>query len=486
MATIKISNLTFSYDGSYDVIFDDVSLQIDTKWKLGFCGRNGRGKTTFLKLLMGAYEYRGKIYSDVSFDYFPFTVQDDWLSVLDILSEIAPTVQEWQIRKELQLLAMDDGVLWQPFNTLSNGEQTKVLLTALFLKENNFLLIDEPTNHLDAGARKIVANYLKNKSGFVLVSHDRAFLNECTDHTLSVNKANIEIVKGNFSSWWEQKGRQDDFELAQNEKLGRDIKKLKKSAEQKADWSDKTEAKKIGAGDKGFISAQAARIMKRSKHAENRANKALAEKEGLLKNIERKEDLKIHPMSFHASEFVRFDNIELCFGNRAILKDFNLTITQGERLAVSGGNGSGKSSILKLITGELKPTDGSSKVSNGLVISYVQQDASFLAGSLDEFANESKIDMTLFKTILRKLDFSRDQFEKDMSSYSAGQKKKVLLARSLSEKAHLYIWDEPLNYIDVISRMQIEELLLEYEPTMIFVEHDAKFVETVATRIIEL
>jgi len=486
MATINISSLTFSYDGSYDTIFADVSLQIDTKWKLGFCGRNGRGKTTFLTLLMGLHEYRGKIHSDVSFDYFPFVVQDMELSVLEILLQIAPLAQEWQIRKELSLLAVDDGVLWQPFDTLSNGEQTKVLLTGLFLKENNFLLIDEPTNHLDAHARTVVANYLKNKNGFILVSHDRAFLDECTDHTLSINKAGIEIVKGNFSSWWAQKGRQDAFELAQNEKLGREIKQLQKSADQKAEWSHQTEAKKIGAADKGFVSAQAARIMKRSKHAENRANKALAEKESLLKNIERKEDLKIHPLAYHATKLVRFDHVNLCFGSRAILKAFDLTVNRGERLAITGGNGTGKSTILKLITNELAPTGGTVKVGSGLIISYVPQDASFLSGKLDNFAAEADVDLTLFKTILRKLDFSRDQFEKDMASYSAGQKKKVLLARSLSEKAHLYIWDEPLNYIDVLSRIQIEELLLAYEPTMIFIEHDVTFVETVMNKIINL
>jgi len=485
MSTIQISNLTFSYDGSYDTIFEDVTLQIDTKWKLGFCGRNGRGKTTFLKLLMGEFEYRGYISSDVSFDYFPFSVQDEALSVLDIIFEIAPSAQEWQIRKELSLLSVDDGVLYQPFYTLSNGEQTKVLLVGLFLKENHFLLIDEPTNHLDTFARKVVADYLEGKSGFILVSHDRAFLDACCDHTLSINKMNIEIVKGNFSSWWEQKGRQDAFELAQNIKLGKEINRLKVATRRTADWSDKIEASKIGAGDKGYVGAQAARMMKRSKATQQRGEKAIVEKESLLKNIEKKEDLKIHPLTFHTPQHVRFENVGVSFNKREIFNGLDLTIERG-RLALVGGNGTGKSSILKLITGELTPSSGTVYTASGLIISYVPQDATFLTGKLDDFATDSGIDLTLFKTILRKLDFSRDQFEKDMSSYSAGQKKKVLLARSLLEKAHLYVWDEPLNYIDVLSRMQIEELLLVYQPTMIFVEHDERFVQHVATEIINL
>jgi lincosamide and streptogramin A transport system ATP-binding/permease protein len=116
----------------------------------------------------------------------------------------------------------------------------------------------------------------------------------------------------------------------------------------------------------------------------------------------------------------------------------------------------------------------------------VPQDASFLAGDLDSYAVEHGIDITLFRAILRKLDFARVQFEKDMRDYSAGQKKKVLLARSLCEQAHLYVWDEPLNYIDVLSRVQIEELIQAYHPTMVFVEHDRAFCENVATKVLKL
>ena len=157
MSLIQISHLTFWYDGSYDIIFDDVSLQLDTNWKLGFTGRNGRGKTTFLKLLLGQYEYKGSITASVTFDYFPFEV-DKQKNTIDIIQEFIPDCEYWQIKKELSLLEVQEEVLWRPFYQLSNGEQTKVLLAALFLRENNFLLIDEPTNHLDALGRKTVSN----------------------------------------------------------------------------------------------------------------------------------------------------------------------------------------------------------------------------------------------------------------------------------------------------------------------------------------
>ena len=194
MALIKIENLTFSYPGSYDTIFENVCIQLDTNWKLGFIGRNGRGKTTLLNLLLGKYEYRGTIISSVPFDYFPYTVSDPMRFTAEILEEIAPQAEEWERMRELSLLDVDADVLWRPFHTLSNGEQTKVLLAALFLNEGRFLLIDEPTNHLDVKAREAVSAYLNRKKGFILVSHDRRFLDGCIDHVLSLNRDRKSVV----------------------------------------------------------------------------------------------------------------------------------------------------------------------------------------------------------------------------------------------------------------------------------------------------
>ena len=163
MSVIKVENLTFSYDTSCDKIFDDVSFQIDTNWKLGFTGRNGRGKTTFLKLLLGKYEYRGRILSSVQFDYFPYEIKDKNLRTEEVLREVCPMAENWEFMRELSYLSMGEETLEKPFALLSQGEQTKALLAALFLNEGHFLLIDEPTNHLDIEAREQVSNYLKRK-----------------------------------------------------------------------------------------------------------------------------------------------------------------------------------------------------------------------------------------------------------------------------------------------------------------------------------
>ena len=486
MSMIKIENLTFSYPTSYDNIFENVSFQVDTDWKLGFVGRNGRGKTTLLNLLLGKYEYSGKIYSSVQFDYFPYPVADKTKFTNEIFFEIAPAAEEWELMRELSYLDVEADVLYRPFETLSNGEQTKVLLAALFCNEGHFLLIDEPTNHLDLKAREIVAAYLKKKKGFILISHDRRFLDGCVDHILSLNRANIEVQSGNFSSWMENFERQQEFEFSQNERLQKDISRLQQAAKRSAVWSERVEASKIGAADKGYVGHKAAKMMKRSKSIEARQQQAIEQKSALLKNVETAEALKIQPLNYHTDLLASLSNVVVCYDGISVCEPVSFEIRQGERIVLDGKNGSGKSSLLKLVVGQSIDYTGTVTLGSGLVISYVPQDTSYLCGTLSEFAEENNLDESLFKAILRKMDFERVQFEKDIKDFSGGQKKKVLIAKSLCEKAHLYVWDEPLNFIDVYSRMQIEQLITEFAPTMLLVEHDNVFRDTVASNIVNI
>lgn len=492
MSLIRIANLTFGYDGSYDTIFDDVSLELDTDWKLGFIGRNGRGKTTFLRLLLGDFEYRGNISATVTFDYFPYTVPDPSLDTIDLLYCVRTDLLRWRLDKEMALLKLPQELLLRPFATLSNGEQTKILLASLFAGENRFLLIDEPTNHLDLAGREAVAAYLRQKRGFILISHDRAFLDQCVDHILSINKADIVVEKGNYSSWQQNKDWRDGFELRENEKLRQEIHHLTAAARRTSDWSQRIEKNKrgdynpTGKKDKGYIGHQAAKMMKRSKTAAAKREKTIAEKEKLLKNIESSEPLRMHPRRYHSATLLSLADLTIRYDERDVCRSVNFDVVNGDRIALRGPNGCGKSSILKLLLGEQVPYRGQMRIGSRLIISYIPQDTSFLRGSLREYARQQGIDETIFKANLRKLDFSHSQFDKDMGDFSAGQQKKVLLAKSLCEEAHLFVWDEPLNYIDVISREQIEDLILRYQPTLLFVEHDRMFCQKIATRIIDL
>lgn len=494
MSMIDVSNLTFGYEGSPDLIFDHVSFQIDTSWKLGFTGRNGRGKTTFLRLLQGKYPYSGTISASAAFEYFPYEVADLSRPGLEVVRKIAPEAEDWEIQRELGLLELAEEALERPFERLSNGERTKVLLAAMFLKENAFLLIDEPTNHLDLEGRRKLGSYLSRKRGFLLVSHDRAFLDQCVDHILAINRADIEIQRGNFSSWWENRQRQDAFELARQEKLQRDIGRLTESARRASGWSDRAEKSKFGvdktgakAADRGFVGHKAAKLMQRSKSIQRRREEAVEEKQQLLQNLERQEVLSVTPLPCRAgTRLAEFREVAVCYGGRTICRNMSFAVLAGERIALQGRNGCGKSSLLKLLLGEDIPHSGTVETMSGLVISYVSQSTDHLRGSLTAFAREQNLDGSRFRTILRKLDFPREQFERDLAEYSSGQKKKVLLAASLCTQAHLYVWDEPLNFIDVISRMQVEDLLLACRPTLLFVEHDARFCEKIATRRIQV
>ena len=508
MALINVSNLTFAYEGSFDNIFENVSFSIDTNWKLGFIGRNGKGKTTFLDLLMGRYHYSGTITSSVRFAYFPYklTQQHMKMCASQFIDELRPDCEEWRVICELSQIGEDADILYRQFDTLSLGERTKVLLAVLFSGENDFLLIDEPTNHLDHEAREIVKSYLASKTGFILVSHDRDLLDACIDHVLVLNRKSIEVQSGNFSSWWENKQKKDQFAAAENEKHKKEIKKLRQAAKRTSDWADKSERTKIGfdpikendrcISTRSFIGAKTKKMQSRVKNIEKRIGREIEEKEGLLSDIERTPELKLSQLVHHRNTLVNMKGYTFRYESapEPILRGFDLEIKRGERIALHGENGCGKSTVIRAILskagaykGDISyEDDGLCDVAGGLVISYIDQNTSGLSGTVEDFCTDNGIDRSMFCTVLRQLGLDRGQFDKNIRDYSEGQKKKVLIAASLLTPAHLYIWDEPLNYIDVFSRMQIEKLLLEYSPTMLFVEHDVRFREKIATKTIEL
>lgn len=493
MSLIQVEHLTFAYPGSYDNVFEDMSFQIDTDWKLGLLGRNGRGKTTFLRLLQKQYPYGGTIAGVPHCAYFPYEVADTSGMTLEILCAVCPAAEEWELLRETGLLGVDAEALYRPFDTLSNGERTKCLLAALFCGEDRYLLIDEPTNHLDDAGRQAVAAYLRGKRGFLLVSHDRDFLDGCVDHILALNRTGVEVRNGNFSSWWENRQRRDAFEQAENEKLRGEIKRLEQSAEQRKRKADAVERAKTGISSQGivkhglrpYLGEKSRKGQQQRKNMDRRMERAVTEKSGLLKDLEKNEALKLHPLTARG-RLLDLREVCLSYREKRACGPLTFQLEPGERLAIHGGNGSGKSTLLKLLCGQDIDYTGTLTRLSGLTVSYVPQDTSHLRGSLRDYARENGVDETLLLAILRKLDFPRTQFEKDMADWSEGQKKKALIARSLCQSAHLYIWDEPLNYIDVWSRMQVEELLMKFRPTVVFVEHDGAFRRKVATRVVEL
>lgn len=515
MAQINVTNLTFCYDGSFDNIFENVSFSIDTNWKLGFIGRNGKGKTTFLNLLLGKYEYSGSITTSTVFDYFPYQLKKGWLEdcAANFIEELKTGCELWKVLCELDKLEVDAEVLYRPFCTLSHGERTKVMLAVLFSGENDFLLIDEPTNHLDQDSREVVKKYLGQKKGFILVSHDRDLLDACIDHVLVLNRSTIEVQNGTFSSWWENKSRKDAFSQMENEKHKKEIDKLKKASERTRQWAEKSENSKIGfdpvkepdrgMGTRAYIGAKTKKMQSRVKQMEDRIDREIEEKEGLLQDIENPVDLKIMPLKHFKETLILARDYGLQYrdASEPVFSGLNLEVKQGERIFLHGSNGCGKSSLIKAILAKVHARSDSGEnagqpaaflesgtltTASGLIVSYINQDTSFLKGDIKTFCRDRGLDESLFCAILRQLDMERVQFAKPMEDFSEGQKKKVLIAASLLTSAHLYIWDEPLNYIDVFSRMQIEKLLQKFKPTMLVVEHDVRFREQIATGVVEM
>ena len=223
-----------------------------------------------------------------------------------------------------------------------------------------------------------------------------------------------------------------------------------------------------------------------NEESESGRERAIEEKSQLLKNIEQDEPLKLVPLTYRADRLVSFEEVQVRYAGVTIGAPRSFTIHRSDRLFLDGPNGSGKSSLLRLLAGEPLDHSGRVRIASGLIISYVPQRTDDLRGNVFDFAEAAQIDCTLFLAFLRKMGFPRDHFDRDMTTFSEGQKKKVLLAKSLSEQAHLYVWDEPLNYIDLASRLQIEELIKKYQPTMLLVEHDRAFRDAIATEVIQL
>lgn len=194
---------------------------------------------------MGQYSYEGTIASNVTFDYFPYPLTKEQMlqPAAEFIEDLKPFCETWQVMRELSELEEKADVLYRPYHLLSPGERTKILLAVLFTGENDFLLIDEPTNHLDQSARDSIRSYLASKKGFLLVSHDRELPDACIDHVLVLNRKTIEVQKGNFSSWWENKQRKDQFAAAENEKHLKEISRAG-SGSLKSGWSGKLQKKR--------------------------------------------------------------------------------------------------------------------------------------------------------------------------------------------------------------------------------------------------
>lgn len=494
MPKIALHHLTFGFDTNVSLLFDHVELTLESQWKLGLVGRNGRGKTTLFDLLRGRLPYQGTITGNQHYVYFPATVADPRQSATAVLQTISP-VADWQLERELRQLDLDPERLTQPFASLSGGEQTKALLAILFADDQAYPLIDEPTNHLDLPSRQRVAAYLRSKrQGFIVVSHDRHFLNQVTDHTLAIERQQVILYHGNFAVYEEQKQRRDAFEEERDARLKKEADRLQHVATDRTNWAKITESrthgnpheKNSGWGAVGS-STLPAKMMKRARNLERRRDRELKATEGLRQNIENVAPLTLTPVPTHYQPLLHVADFSLRYGDRQLFQPISFDLEQGDRLAIIGPNGSGKSSFLHYLRGTFTGTHtGVAELKPQLSLSMTRQLSADNHGSLTAFATAHHLDRNALLNALKKLGLPRDVFHTPIEQMSMGQQKKVELAQSLITPANLFVWDEPLNYLDVFNQEQLTTLVTTASPTLLFVEHDQQFVTDVATQVIEL
>ena len=523
MSKIVFNSVSFHYDSPFAPVFEDLSITIDIGWKTGVIGANGSGKTTLLRLISGELEpTEGEVILSGEAFYFPYRPKDAGQKTLQVIKEGIAPFSAWEremerllearderslarygevlaeyermggyeiddrIERELAQMGMDPELLQRDFHTLSGGEQTRALICSLFLKEGAFPLIDEPTNHLDMEGRALLGEYLARKEGFILVSHDRYLLDLCVDHILSIGKGDIRVRRGNYSQWKENREREEQFERRRRERLRREIELLERAARKRRAWAERKEREKIGGGDKGFIGHRAAKLMKQALVIERRISEKIEEKRGLLKDIEKERRLKMFTGPKPPETVLFMDGVTIELGGRPVVENFSLTLSRGERIALLGPNGSGKTTLLRAISGEIEVAEGVIHIPKYLTVARAYQEPLWKEGYLRDRLREEGIEEADFRNIMALLGVRGEVFARPLETFSEGERKKVDLCRSFLGEAHLFLWDEPLNYLDVMTREQIERLILEFQPTMLFVEHDRYFIERVATGVVRM
>ena len=514
MVDIQVNNLTkFFVIG--ENLLEGLSFEIQEGECVAILGRNGCGKTTLFKILTGEMDYdEGEVFVNPhkriglisQIPRFPegYTVENVLRSAYAPLlamkrkmetleAAMAEGVTDEQLREydrlgaafeagggydmdvEVDKISNGLGITSvqrrQLFDSLSGGEKTRVNLARLLLEKTDILLLDEPTNHLDLNATEWLEDYLLKFHGTVLaISHDRYFLDRVTHRSIEILDGKAEFYNGNYSFYVVERQRRFDEQLKKYEKDQAKIEQLTRAAAQMHLWA-------FMGNDK---------LHKRAFSMEKRIAK--------LEQTERpttakKMTAKFKEMEFSADEVMVIDNVSKGFGERVLFKDLNLEIRAGERIALIGDNGTGKSTFLKLIMGEEDPDTGFIKKGPAVRHAYLPQIVTFPVmerSAYDTMLYETKCSPQNARDRLAAFGFPGEDAFKPVGSLSGGERSRLKLCMLMGEQINLLILDEPTNHLDIASREWIEDALYDYGEALLFVSHDRYFIEKFATRIWEL
>ncbi len=514
MIEISIKDLVKEYEvGSR--ILDGLSFQVDTGERVGLLGKNGSGKTTVFRILTGEVDYdegdvmiapgrRLGLISQIPVYPVHFTVED----VLDTAFARLKQMERELEQLTMQMASGSDSALLrrydsltaafeagggydtdtrknkvcnglgipqtmreQPFDALSGGEKTRVNLARLILEDTDVLLLDEPTNHLDLHAVEWLEEYLTRFKGTVLaISHDRYFLDRVVSRVIEIQDGKAEFYAGNYTFYAVEKERRYEEKLKQFEKEQAKIEQLEMAAEQLRVWA-------YSGMDKTF---------KRAKSMEKRIER--------MRTVDRptkdrRLEMGFGQREFHGDEVLTVKGLGKGYGARTLFSGLDLQVIGGERIGLIGDNGTGKSTLIKLICGEEIPDEGKLRMGPTVKIGYLPQVVSFDHPErtlVDTMIYEQDCTAQSARNRLAAFNFRGEDVFKQVSVLSGGGRSRLRLCMLMDEKINFLILDEPTNHLDIASREWIEEAVEDYEGVLLFVSHDRYFIDRFATRIWEL
>ena len=513
MIILQANKIERSFAG--EVLFDNISLQVDERDRIALVGKNGAGKSTLLKILVGEEEpTSGEINKkrDLSLSYLAQdsrfessnTIYDEMLHVFDDLRKTEKTLRQMELEMgektgaDLEKLMQDydrlseefrqaggftyeadirailngfkfDESMWQmKIEELSGGQNTRLALAKMLLEKPNLLVLDEPTNHLDIETIAWLENYLVNYSGALLiVSHDRYFLDKVATITLDLTKHSLDRYVGNYSSFVEQKEQKLLTEAKNYEKQQKEIAALK-----------------------DFVNRNLVRAST-TKRAQSR-RKQLEKMERLDKP---EAGTKSAHMTFHSDKasgnvVLTVEEAAVGYDDQILSEPINLDIRKMNAVAIVGPNGIGKSTLIKSIVGQIPFIKGEARFGANVEVGYYDQTQSKLTphnSVLDELWNDFKLTPEVeIRNRLGAFLFSGDDVKKTVGMLSGGERARLLLAKLSMENNNFLILDEPTNHLDIDSKEVLENALIDFDGTLLFVSHDRYFINRVATQVLEL
>ena len=511
MIDIAISGLVKEFEVGKKIL-DGLTFQVDSGERVGLLGKNGCGKTTLLRILTGQLDWdegevvlapdkRVGLISQIPVYPAGYTVEDVLDTAFRPLREMEEEMEQLAARMERgedpallrrydQLTAafeagggydtdtrknkvcsglqIGPGMREQLFDRLSGGEKTRVNLGRLILEDTDILLLDEPTNHLDLKATEWLEEYLDKFKGTVLaVSHDRWFLDRVVDRVIEIQEGKAEFYSGNYSFYVVEKERRYQEKLKQYEKEQAKIQQLEKAAEQLRIWA-------YSGNDK---------IFKRAQSMEKRIERMRTTDRPTR---ERKMEVRFGEREFRGDEVLTIKGLSKSFGQRALFSGVDLEVVGGERIALLGDNGTGKSTLIKILMGEEGPDEGKIRMGPTVKIGYLPQIIHFdhpERSLLDTMLYELDCTAQTARNRLASFKFRGEDVFKPVSALSGGEQSRLRLCMLMDEKINLLILDEPTNHLDIQSREWIDEAVEEYEGNLLFVSHDRYFIDRFATRV---